>query len=109
MYLISGFTTKLISGFVLVKYISEPIIYLYRVASIAFDVSSFRNFKFVVIGVAMALQCGIPNLFRISTYIFLGLGKSHMGSAKLQYLESSASFQGLSSQILQPSSSCIHR
>ena len=100
MYRLSVFTTKQILGLLLVKYNSEPIICLYRVASIAFDVSSFRNFKFVVIGVAMALQCGIPNLFRISTYIFLGLGKSRLDTTILQDLENSASFQGLSSQIL---------
>jgi hypothetical protein len=54
-------------GLVFVKYINEPIIYLYKVTCTIFDEVSHNNFGFVVIGVVMDLQSIIPNLFRIST------------------------------------------
>ena len=72
--------TKHISDLVLVKYISEPIFCLYKVASIVSNVSSFNKFKFVVIGVVMALQSGIPNLFIISTVYFPRFRKISSGN-----------------------------
>ena len=64
------FTAKHISSLVLVKYISEPIIYLYKVPYTVFEESSFNIFKFVFIGVVIDLQSIIPNIFRIYTIYF---------------------------------------
>ena len=61
---------KYIYGLVLVKYIRELVIHLYKVASTVSEVSSFNRFKFVVNGVVIDLQYIIPNLFRISTAYF---------------------------------------
>lgn len=61
---------KCFSGLVLIKYISEPIYYLYKVGSTSFslDVSTFL--QFMIMGVEMALQSSIPNLFKISMQYF---------------------------------------
>ena len=64
------FTIKHIFGLVFVRYINEPIIYRYIVASIVFDETSLNSLKFDAIGVAIALQSNILNLFRIPTAYF---------------------------------------
>ena len=64
------FTTKHIYGLVLVKYIREPIIYLYKVASTTFEASTFNSFKLVFIRVVIALKYNIPNILKISTVYF---------------------------------------
>ena len=54
-------------GLVFVKYISDPIIYLYSVASIKSDEVSTNNFNFVSMGVFMDLHSSMSNLFKILT------------------------------------------
>ena len=73
------FKIKHISCIVLVKYISEPIICLYKVTSTISEDSSFKRFKFFVIRVVISLQSIIPNLFRIYTTYFPWFRKISFG------------------------------
>jgi hypothetical protein len=63
------------SGLVFVRYISDPIIYLYSVASINYDEVSANNFNFASMGVFMDFQSNMSNLFRILTTYFPWLRK----------------------------------
>ena len=58
------------SGLVFVRYIKDPIICRYIIASIVSDEASLNRFKFNAIGVAIAVQSIIPDLFGISTTYF---------------------------------------
>ena len=64
------FTTKKIRVLVFFRYIKDPIILQYIVASTDSDEASLNSFRFNAIGVVMALQSIILNLFRISTAYF---------------------------------------
>jgi hypothetical protein len=57
-------------GLVFVRYISDPIIYLYSMASINSDEVLTNNFSFASMGVFMDLHSNMSNLFRISTAYF---------------------------------------
>jgi hypothetical protein len=63
------------SGLVFIRYINNPIIYLYRVASIKTDEVSTNNFSFASMGVFMDLHSSMSNLFKISTVYFPWLRK----------------------------------
>ena len=52
------------------RYINEPIIYLYIMASTVSEEGSHNNFKFDAISLFIASQSNISNLFRISTAYF---------------------------------------
>ena len=75
---ISGFYQKLTQGVHNKTYIWSCIhqmherttIYLYNATSTVYEVVSYKNFIFDTIGVAIALQSNIPNLFRISIAYF---------------------------------------
>ena len=60
------FIAKHIFGLELIKYIKEPINYLYNVGSINFQFEFVAFFGLMIIGVAIGLQSSILNLFRIS-------------------------------------------
>ena len=79
IYWLKVFTTKHIYGLVFIKYINEPIICLYMMASTFPDVVSPNNFRFVVIGVVMDLQSIVPNLLKISTTYFSWLNIIPLG------------------------------
>jgi hypothetical protein len=66
---------KHISGLVFVRYINEPIICLYRVASTNSDEVSTRSFNFVSMDMFMDLHSNMSNLFSISTSYFPWLRK----------------------------------
>ena len=68
--LAQGVQAKQIYGLMFVRYIKDPIIWWYTVASTASDQASLNSFRFDAIGVVMALQSIILNLFRISTSYF---------------------------------------
>ena len=67
---IKVFTAKKIFGLVFIRYINDLIICRYIVASTYSDEASLNSFRFDAIGVVMALQSIIVNLFRISTAYF---------------------------------------
>jgi hypothetical protein len=67
--------TKHIFGLVFVRYINDPMIYLYNVASINSDEVSTNSFNFVSMGVFMDLHSNMSNLFRILTAYFPWLKK----------------------------------
>jgi hypothetical protein len=67
--LTQGVHKKHISGLVFIRYITEPIICLYRVASTNSDEVSTRSFNFVSMGVYMDLHFNMSNLFIISTVV----------------------------------------
>jgi hypothetical protein len=69
------FATKQIYGLVFVRYINDPMIYLYSIASINSDEESTRSFNFVSMGVFMELHSNISNIFSISTAYFPWLRK----------------------------------
>ena len=85
------FTTKHISSLLFVRYINEPIICLYKVASTNSNEVSTRSFNFVSMGVYMDLHFNMSSLFE----------RSFLGSSKLQDLRNNALGLGLSSQTLQ--------
>jgi len=62
-------------GLLFVRYISDPIIYLYSVASIKSDKVSTISFSFASMGVFMGLHSSMSNLFKISTVYFPWLRK----------------------------------
>ena len=55
---------------VFVKYINNPMIYLYNIASINYDEVSTTSFNFVSMCVFMDFHSNISNLFIISTAYF---------------------------------------
>jgi hypothetical protein len=74
----SGFYQKLIQvvhrkqmyGLVFVRYISDPIIYLYSVASINSNELLTNRFSFTSMGVFMGLHSNMSNLLKILTVYF---------------------------------------
>ena len=60
------FTAKHIFGLVFVRYITEPIICMYSVASINYDEVSTRSFNFVSMGVYMDLYFNMSTLFNFN-------------------------------------------
>jgi hypothetical protein len=54
-------------GLVFIRYINDPIIYLYSVVSIKSDEASTNSFSFASMGVFMDLHSSMSNLFKIST------------------------------------------
>ena len=93
---IVGHDFSFLSSVVLNRIISRGIYKIrdnrYIVASIDSDEASQSSFKFDAMGVAIAFQSIIPNLFRISTVYSLVLGKSHLHSATPPCLENNASY-----------------
>jgi hypothetical protein len=66
---------KQMFGLVFIKYINDPIICLYSVASINSNEVSTNNFSFAYMGVFMDLHSNMSNLFRILTAYFPWLRK----------------------------------
>ena len=64
------FKAKKISGLIFIMYINDPIIRRYIMESTVSDEASLNSFRFNAMGVVMALQSIILNLFRISTAYF---------------------------------------
>ena len=79
MYELNVFITKNISILVFIKCINDLITCLYTMASTIYELVSYNNIKFDAIGVVMALQSNILNLFNISTTDFTWLWKISCG------------------------------
>jgi hypothetical protein len=73
--LTQGVHEKQMSGLVFVRYINDPIICLYSVASINSDEVLTNNFSFVSMGVFMGLHSNMSNLFKILTAYLLIFSK----------------------------------